>query len=106
SATPVELIRRLESAVFSPLTMINAWYLRNPPWKQVRREENNQGHFAEDWERTEAQCRTLLELRMKFIPWLHAAFVRYHQEGLPPFRALVMDFPEDPGSRTVDDEYL
>lgn len=106
SASPIELIRRLQSAVFSPLTMINAWYLRNPPWKQVRREENNQGHFAPDWERTEAQCRSLIELRMKFIPWLHAAFVRYHREGLPPFRALVMDFPDDPGSRAVDDECL
>jgi len=106
SANTVELIRRLESAVFSPLAMINAWYLRNPPWKQVKREDNNQGHFAPNWETTEAQCRGLLELRMKFIPWLEAAFVRYHREGLPPFRALVMDFPEDPGSRSIDDEYL
>src|ERR1035438_10341259 len=43
---------------------------------------------------------------MKFIPYLHAAFVRYHQEGLPPFRALVMDYPDDPATRTIDDEYL
>ena len=106
SADPVELIRRLESAVFSPLTMINAWYLRNPPWKQVKRDDNNEGRFAADWEKTESQCRALLELRMKLIPWLHAAFVRYHREGLPPFRALVMDFPDDPGSRAVDDEYI
>lgn len=106
SATPVELIRRLESVVFSPLAMVNAWYLRNPPWKQVNREQNNSGRFAADWEKTEAQCRGLLELRMKFIPWLQAAFVRYHREGLPPFRALVMDYPDDPGSRSVDDEYL
>jgi alpha-D-xyloside xylohydrolase len=106
SANPVELIRRLESAVFSPLTMINAWYLRNPPWKQVNREDNNKGRFAENWERTEAQCRVLLELRMKFIPWLQAAFARYHNEGVPPFRTLVMDFARDRGSRSVDDEYL
>jgi alpha-D-xyloside xylohydrolase len=106
SASPVELIRRLETVVFSPLAMVNAWYLRNPPWKQVNRQENNRGHFAPHWESTEAQCRELLELRMKFIPWLHAAFARYHREGLPPFRPLVMDFPDDPGSRTVDDEYL
>lgn len=106
SANPIELIRRLESAVFSPLTMINAWYLRNPPWKQVNRQENNAGRFAPNWEQTQTQCRALLELRMKFIPWIHAAFARYHREGLPPFRALVMDYPQDPGSRSIDDEYL
>ena len=106
SANPVELIRRLESVVFSPLAMVNAWYLHNPPWKQVNRQENNAGRFAPNWEQIEARCRALLQLRMKFIPWLHAAFVRYHREGLPPFRALVMDYPDDPGSRSVDDEYL
>ena len=106
SANPVELIRRLESVICSPLAMVNAWYLHNPPWKQVNREQNNQGHFAADWETTEAQCRALLQLRMRLIPWLQAAFARYHREGLPPFRALVMDFPDDPGSRAVDDEYF
>jgi len=54
----------------------------------------------------ESQCRTVLELRMRLIPYLHAAFVRYHREGLPPFRALVMDYPEDPGTFAVDDQYL
>ncbi len=106
SANPVELVRRLESVAFSPLAMVNAWYLRHPPWKQVNRADNNAGHFVADWEETEAQCRDIVELRMKFIPWLHAAFVRYHREGLPPFRALVMDFPDDPKSRAVDDEYI
>jgi alpha-D-xyloside xylohydrolase len=106
AATPEELIRRLQSVVFSPLAMINAWYLRNPPWKQVNRAENNTGHFADGWENVQAKCREILELRMKFIPILHAAFVRYHREGLPPFRALVMDYPDDPQTYTVDDEYL
>jgi alpha-D-xyloside xylohydrolase len=106
SANPTELVRRLESAAFSPLAMINAWYLRNPPWKQVNREENNAGRFADGWEKTEEQCRSVMALRMQFIPWLQTAFVRYHREGLPPFRALVMDFPDDPKSRAVDDEYI
>ncbi len=106
AATPDELMRRLQSVVFSPLAMINAWYLRNPPWKQVNRAQNNAGHFADGWQSIEAKCREILEMRMKFIPILHAAFVRYHREGLPPFRALVMDYPDDPQTHTVDDEYL
>ena len=103
---PEELIRRLQSVAFSPLAIVNAWYLRNPPWKQVGRTENNAGHFSDGWEKVEAQCRAIIELRMRFIPYLQAAFVRYHREGLPPFRALVMDYPEDPATATIDDEYL
>jgi alpha-D-xyloside xylohydrolase len=104
--SPEDLIRRLQSVVFSPLAMINAWYLKNPPWKQMNREANNAGQFAPGWEQFEAQCRKLIELRMKFVPYLHAAFVRYHRDGLPPFRALVMDYPEDPEVQTISDEYL
>jgi alpha-D-xyloside xylohydrolase len=104
--SPEDLLRRLETVVFSPLAMVNAWYMKNPPWKQVERAANDAGRFAPGWEELEAQCRTLLELRMRFVPYLHAAFVRYHREGLPPFRALVMDYPDDPEVRTLDDEYL
>ena len=43
---------------------------------------------------------------MRLVPYLHAAFVRYHREGLPPFRALVMDYPDDRATWTVDDAYL
>ena len=90
----------------SPLAMINAWYLHNPPWKQVERHANNAGEFSTDWEKTEEICRRMLQLRMQLIPYLHAAFVRYHREGLPPFRALVMDYPDDPQVWSLSDEYL
>ena len=104
--SPEELIRRLQSAVMSPLAMVNAWYLSNPPWKQVDRQANNDGEFASGWERVEEECRKLIELRMRFVPYLHAAFVRYHRDGLPPFRALVMDYPDDPEVGSLSDEYL
>lgn len=106
ASNPEELVRRLQAVIFSPLAMVNAWYLKNPPWKQVNRAANAAGQFAENWENVEAQCRAMIELRMKFIPYLHAAFVRYQREGLPPFRALVMDYPSDPAVAQLDDEYL
>ena len=106
SGGPDELVRRMQAVAFSPLAMVNAWYLKNPPWKQVNRSANNADRFADDWEKAEAQCRAVIELRMQFIPYLHAAFARYHREGLPPFRALVMDYPDDPETQTIDDEYL
>jgi alpha-D-xyloside xylohydrolase len=101
-----DLIRRLQSAVLSPLALINAWYIKNPPWKQVERDANNADRLAPDWESIEAKCRAVMELRMRLIPYLHAAFVRYHREGLPPFRALVMDYPDDPATWAVDDQYM
>ena len=90
----------------SPLALINAWYIKNPPWKQVERDANNADKLDPKWEEIEQQCRAVMELRMRLVPYLHAAFVRYRKEGLPPFRALVMDYPRDVQTWTVDDEYL
>jgi alpha-D-xyloside xylohydrolase len=103
---PEDLIRRLESVVLSPLALINAWYIQSPPWKQVDRAANNAGQFTPDWEDIEAKCRAVIELRMRLVPYLHAAFVRYHREGLPPFRGLVMDYPDDPATWPVDNQYM
>jgi len=101
-----DLIRRVQAVVFSPMALINAWYIKNPPWKQIDRDANNKGELAENWERLEQTCRSALELRMRFLPLIHAAFVRYHREGLPPFRALVMDYPDDPQTWAIDDQYV
>ena len=105
-ASSEDLIRRLQSVALSPLALINAWYIKNPPWKQVNRAANNAGQFAPDWQDIEAKCRSVMELRMRLVPYLHAAFVRYHREGLPAFRALVMDYPHDPKTWIVDDQFL
>ena len=40
------------------------------------------------------------------MPYLYTAFARYHFEGIPPFRALVMDYPEDEQVWKIDDEYM
>jgi len=101
-----DLIRRLQSVIFSPIAMVNAWYLKNAPWKQIEREANNKGQFAEGWQQLEAQCRAIIELRMQLIPYLHAAFVKYKKEGIPPFRALVMDYPNDEAVRDISDQFL
>ena len=101
-----DLVRRLQSVALSPMALINAWYIQNPPWKQVNRDRNNAGQFTANWENIEAQCRSVMELRMRLIPYLHAAFVRYRREGLPPFRALVLDYPKDVKTWTVEDQYM
>jgi alpha-D-xyloside xylohydrolase len=105
-SSPEDLIRRLQSVALSPMALINAWYIKNPPWKQVKRTENNAGEFAPDWLEVESKCRAVMEFRMRLIPYIHAAFVRYHRDGLPPFRAVVMDYPNDPRTWGVDNQFL
>jgi alpha-D-xyloside xylohydrolase len=106
AASEEDLIRRLQSVVFSPLAMINAWYIVNPPWKQIDRTKNNANQLAGNWQALEARCREIIGWRMEIVPYLRAAFAKYAMDGTPPFRALVLDSPDDATVATVDDEYM
>jgi len=101
-----DLIRRVQSVVFSPMALINAWYIKNPPWKQIDRNLNNADEFMDNATDVQALCRDLFELRMKLVPYLYAAFAKYAHTGLPPFRALVMDYPDDVNVYEIDDAYM
>ena len=101
-----DLIRRLQSVVFSPLAMINGWYIKNPPWKQLNRRLNNADQLLDGWGKIESRCREIIGWRMQLVPYLTAAFQRYAEDGTPPFRALVLDAPDDNRLYTVDDQYM
>ena len=101
-----DLVRRLQSAICSPQALVNAWYIRHPPWRAPNKTANNADILADDWPEIEALCREVLQLRMKLVPYLHAAFGRCQRAGVPPFRALVMDFPDDTNARTIDDQWM
>jgi alpha-D-xyloside xylohydrolase len=101
-----DLYRRVETVVFSPMCMVNAWYLRNFPWRQIDTEKNNKGEMMPGWEKAEDTIRGLFELRMKLLPYLYAAFAEYNLKGTPPFRALVMDYPKDPNTYKVDEQWM
>jgi alpha-D-xyloside xylohydrolase len=101
-----DLIRRLQSVVFSPLAQVDCWYMKNPPWKQTNRALNNADRFFDDWQQLEARCREIIGWRMQLVPYLMAAFQRYADDGTPPFRALVLDSPGDKRLHTIDDQYM
>jgi alpha-D-xyloside xylohydrolase len=84
----------------------NSWYLNNPPWLQYNLDKNNSNEFLPNAKELESMIRELLEFRMSLIPYLYATFSKYHFEGVPPFRALIMDYPNDINARSIDDEYL
>ena len=86
-----ELIRRIQSVVFSPQALINAWHIDRAPWLD---------YDVED------EVRRLFECRMQLVPYLYAAFYQYYKAGKAPVRALVSDYTDDPNTYTIDDEYL
>jgi alpha-glucosidase (family GH31 glycosyl hydrolase) len=76
SKTGEEWLRRFQSNVFSPMAMINAWSSGTKPWT-----------YAEVAE----QVKYFALLRMQMMPYWYTAFARYHFEGIPPFRAMVLE---------------
>jgi alpha-D-xyloside xylohydrolase len=50
--------------------------------------------------------RRAAELRYRLMPYLYAQARHASQHGLPLLRALFVEFPDDPGSWRVEDEYL
>ncbi|WP_121812351.1 glycoside hydrolase family 31 protein [Mucilaginibacter kameinonensis] len=101
-----DFIRRSQTAVLSAQTLYNSWYLQNPPWLQINREKNNKGELMDNAKEVEGDIRKLLNFRMSLVPYLYNAFADYHFKGIPPFRALVMDYPQDKNTFNLSDEYM
>ncbi|MBN1998030.1 alpha-xylosidase, partial [candidate division KSB1 bacterium] len=50
--------------------------------------------------------RLAAEMRYKLMPYIYAQAKECTELGIPMLRALFVDFPDDPGSWLVDDQYL
>jgi alpha-D-xyloside xylohydrolase len=101
-----DLMRRSQTAVLSAQTLYNSWYLKNPPWLQINIKKNNAGELMDSAAAVETDIRKLLNFRMSLIPYLYSAYADYHFMGVPPFRALVMDYPTDKKTFSISDEYM
>ena len=103
-----ELIRRLQMTILSPQACVNAWMIPNTPWRQYdyRKNLKNELLSPAECEKLTAACRNILNLRMSLIPYLYSSFWRYKSEGMPVFRALVMDYPDDPEAQKIDDQVM
>jgi alpha-D-xyloside xylohydrolase len=63
----------------------------------------------EPWEYGEkvtAEFRRIDEMKYRLMPYVYAQAKDSSERGLPMLRALFVEYPEDPGSWLVDDEYL
>lgn len=106
SRSITDLMRRSQTAVLSAQTLYNAWYLKNPPWLQIDKGKNNSGELMANAKQVEDDIRELLNFRMSLVPYLYTAFSAYHLQGIPPFRALVVDYPDDKETYRLADEYM
>lgn len=50
--------------------------------------------------------RKAVELKYKLMPYIYTQSKLASQKGLPMVRALLVEFPEDPGAWMVDNEYM
>jgi alpha-D-xyloside xylohydrolase len=106
TANEADLIRRLQTSALSAQMVVNGWYLDLPPWLQYNVEKNVRRELLPGYKQLEEKARKLVDLRMSLIPYLYAAFARYYFEGIPPIRALVMDYPDDEHVIKTDDQYM
>lgn len=101
-----DLIRRMQTILMSSHMVVDCWFLKNLPWFQYNKEKNNKGIPLPNYKELEKKAKSLIELRMKLIPYLYASFANYYFKGTPPFRALVMDYPDEAETYTIDDQYM
>ncbi len=70
-------VRRIQSVVFSPLALLNAWGDKTKPWT---------------FEEVTPIVKKYLNLRMRLIPYLYTTYAQYHYEGIPVVRSMELMF--------------
>ena len=71
-----EWLRRMQSVCFSHMTQLNGWSSNTKPWS-----------FPE----VENEVRDIIKLRIRLLPYIYTAFARYHFEGIPPIRPMLLE---------------
>jgi alpha-D-xyloside xylohydrolase len=91
SDTGEEWLRRMQSVIFSPMAMLNAWSSGTKPWS-----------FPEVAE----EVKAITLLRMQMMPYWYTEFAKYHFEGTPPFRAMNLEegFEQEQNKPTLSDK--
>jgi len=108
SASLDELLNRLALSAFAPQMCLNLWFMPHPVWEQYVHAKNEANQLLPESEQKEVaeKLRAVVNQRYALLPYLYSAFQRYHEEGLPPVRSLLLDFPEDKQLRAADDAFM
>jgi alpha-D-xyloside xylohydrolase len=103
-----ELLNRVAMSAFAPQMCLNLWFMPHPLWEQYDGTKNKAHQLLPETERQDVanRLRAIVNQRYSLLPYLYACFHRYREEGLPPVRSLLLDFPQDRKLWTVDDAFL
>lgn len=85
-------------------------YRRWTPFGMLTSHTRSHGHPPkEPWEYSKSFLdlfRSATEMRYKLMPYIYAQAKQCTETGLPMLRALFIQYPDDPGSWLIDDQYL
>lgn len=101
--------RRLAVLTFSHVFQLNPYFNKLPLWENYKVTYGTKDPKPlplEEQKQAEIALRYYTQLRMKFVPYLYSAYRTYMDTGMPPIRALVLDFPNDPNVRTTDNAFI
>jgi alpha-D-xyloside xylohydrolase len=106
SKNDADLVRRMQTTLMSAEMVANCWYLAMPPWLQYDADKNVKLELLSNAGELEQTAKKLINLRMSLLPYLYAAYAKYHFDGTAVFRPLVIDYPTDKNTFKLDDEYM
>jgi alpha-glucosidase len=89
--------------------LVTRWYQAAFLAPFCRNHKNREANDQEPWRfgtRYEDIIRKYLKLRYRLLPFLYTVLEEAHRTGLPLFRPLILDYPEDPDVVAVDDEFM
>lgn len=103
-----ELLNRVAMSAFAPQMCLDMWFMPHPVWEQYEGARNKAGQLLPESEQktVAAQLRAVVNQRYALLPYLYSAFQRYHNEGLPPIRSLLLEFPKDKQLQDVDNAFM
>lgn len=76
AGSPEEWLRRMQTVCFSHMVQLNGWSSDTKPWS-----------FPE----VEDEVREIIQLRTRLLPYIYTAFAKYHFDGTPPIRSMVLE---------------
>ncbi len=103
-----ELLNRLAMSAFAPQMCLDLWFMPHPVWEQYDHARNKANQLLPEAEQKAVaeRLRAVVNQRYSLLPYLYSGFQRYHNEGLPPVRSLLLEFPNDKSLREVDNAFM
>ena len=87
---------------------LDLWFMPHPVWEQYDGAKNKADQLLPEAEQKAVaeKLRAVVDQRYALLPYLYSGFQRYHNEGLPPVRSLLLEFPHDQALREADDAFM